>query len=90
MPLVWLSSRRSVMFAALGKSGTYFERGSSRPIVPRWASRPTSAATNVLLMLAIEKSVSAVTAVFGDRTAVPDCPVQTDPSGKTIAADTPG
>jgi hypothetical protein len=38
----------------------------------------------------MEKSVSAVTGVCGERIAFPDWPVQSDPSGKTIAAETPG
>jgi hypothetical protein len=74
----------------LGKVGTYLLRRSSSEIVPRCASRPTSDATNVLLILPIEKSVSDVTAVLGERTAEPDCPAHTVPSEKTIAAETPG
>src|SRR5450759_2542443 len=41
-------------------------------------------------MLPTEKSVSGVTGACGDRTAEPDCPAQSEPSGKTTAAETPG
>src|ERR1035437_1803483 len=59
-------------------------------MVPRSASRRTSAATNVLLMLPTEKSVSAVTGAALEMTPTPDWPVHVDPSGKAIAAWTPG
>jgi hypothetical protein len=54
------------------------------------ASRQTSAATNVLVMLATEKMVSTATFVPEERIAVPETPVHIWPSGKTIAADIPG
>src|ERR1035437_8500187 len=59
-------------------------------MVPRSDSRPARAATNVLLILPIEKSVSAVGAVCVETTASPDSPVQIDPSGNTTAAVEPG
>src|SRR5664280_3716900 len=59
-------------------------------MVPRPASRRASAATKVLVMLATEKSVSAVTGAAVVMTPTPDWPVQVDPSGKTIAAWMPG
>jgi hypothetical protein len=54
------------------------------------ASLQTSAATNVLLMLPTEKSVSVASGVAGERIAAPETPVQVEPSGNTIAAETPG
>ena len=45
---------------------------------------------NVLLMLPMEKSVSVVSGVGGDRIAEPETPVQVVPSGNTMAAETPG
>ena len=41
-------------------------------------------------MLPTEKSVSVVSGVAGERIAAPETPVQVEPSGNTIAAETPG
>ena len=49
-----------------------------------------SAAVNVLETLATENAVSAVTGRPAATSASPDRPRQTEPSAKTIDADTPG
>src|ERR1700690_1914458 len=89
MPLRWSSSSLNVMLAAFGNVDRYLESGSLRLIVPSSANLNASAATKVLLMLPMEKSVSGVTGAFVDSTVEPDTPVHVDPSGNTTAADMP-
>lgn len=58
--------------------------------LPSSASDRISAAVNVLLMLATANGVSALTRTPPPMSASPETPVQDEPSGKMIVAETPG
>ncbi len=71
-------------------SGRRFTTGVSSWTRPSSTSFRTRAAVNVLLMLAIEKAVSAVTARRAATSANPVLPVQWRPSGQVIVTLAPG
>ena len=78
------------MVALIFRSGRYVRTGLSSSIAPSCARAITSAAVNVLLMLAIANEVDGVTGVFVATSATPLTPSHALPSGNRIVTEMPG
>ena len=77
--------------AARGNAGIQRLSGSSSDSFPWPTSCMIVAVTNVLVMLAIEKTVFGSTGCgFGESEAFPAVPIQFVPPGSRIAAEMPG